>query len=129
MNIVTLNISLIISNQKFSKLIMKYTFGNIMDMDKYRSTKSHERDRGNYIYSQLSSPLSLPSCSCTRSNCPSNNVLRQSTTKEISASIYRKSYFQSIFAWQIMWIFNKKEEKKRKKIERSLMHRKSIIMY
>lgn len=41
---------------------------------------------------------------------------------------YRKNYFQSIFA--IVWIFIKKEErKKEKKIERSLMHRKSIIMY
>lgn len=101
MNVVTLNISLIISNQKFSKLIMKYTFGNIISYGQIsfdKEKKSHERDRGNYTYSQLSSPLSLPSCSCTRSNCPSNNVLRQSTTKEISASIYRKSYFQSIFA-------------------------------
>lgn len=97
MNVLTLNTSLIISNQKFSKLIMKYTFGNIVDMDKYRSTKSHERDRGNYTYSQLSSPLSLPSCSCTRSNVPPI-MFFGSPQRRKSMLRYCKNYFQSIFA-------------------------------
>lgn len=67
--------------QQFSNLHGIYCFGNIVYMDKFARRTSLKEGK---LSRQLSSPLSLPSCSCIRSNCPSSYkiFLRLCTTKK-----------------------------------------------
>lgn len=125
---------MLVFHPKFLKLYGIHYFENIMDTEKFCSTRSREKGR---LYSQFieSFILYLPVLVLASIVLPRNGVLRQFTTKKSQCFDIAKfdivsATVQAILVWQIAWIFMKKKtetEKERKINQRLLTHRKSSL--